>query len=251
MLPCMKLMGKDLRINFKEFIALFILSAFYAATSMFLTMSYKYIASGIATTIHFLYPIAVALWMMLFFKEKLSKLKAFAIGCAIFGVFFLSGGFSPASNDINLIGVCIVLITVITYSTYLVCVNNIKIIKQIDSAKIAFYGLTFSSVYCLINVIIQGNGFYVPKGSYDWICMVGLALLPTLLSDLTLVYAVKYIGSTTTAILGCLEPLTATVIGILYFKEQIRIEQFAGMAFVFAAVYIIILNQNKKTANNL
>ena len=47
-----------------------LLSIFYAATSMLLTLSYLYIPSGMATTIHFLYPVLVTLIMILLFKER-------------------------------------------------------------------------------------------------------------------------------------------------------------------------------------
>ncbi|HAM83991.1 MAG TPA: EamA family transporter, partial [Butyricimonas sp.] len=46
----------DLRITLKEFGTMFLLGGAYASTSLFLTASYLYIPSGVATTIHFLYP---------------------------------------------------------------------------------------------------------------------------------------------------------------------------------------------------
>ena len=43
----------DLRITLKEFGTMFLLGGAYASTSLFLTASYLYIPSGVATTIHF------------------------------------------------------------------------------------------------------------------------------------------------------------------------------------------------------
>ena len=242
MLPCMKYMKKNLRLSKREFVAAFLISSFYAATSLFLTMSYAYIASSVATTIHFLYPVAVALWMMIFFRERLSLMKAVAIIGAITGVFFLSGGFSSGGH-ISLKGLGIVLITVVTYSTYLVGVNNIDILKKIDSAKMAFYVLMFSCMYCFFNIVVRGAVFSPINGANSWMCVIGLALLPTLVSDLTLVYALRFIGSTTTAILGCLEPLTALIMGIVFLGEKLNMQQFGGVICVFVAVYLVIKNK--------
>ncbi|MEF9932418.1 MAG: DMT family transporter, partial [Bacteroidales bacterium] len=87
------------KVTLREFITVFLLSIFYASTSIFLTASYAYMPSGISTTIHFLYPVLVATMMILFFKEKLSVKKTMAIMVAIAGVFFLCGGISGAASN--------------------------------------------------------------------------------------------------------------------------------------------------------
>ena len=102
---------KRVRLDYswKELGAMAILSIFYAATSFFLTASYKYISSGTATTIHFFYPVVVALAMMLFFRERVSVWKLIAIAAGVAGVFFLSGGVS--GEKISLTGLILVLVT--------------------------------------------------------------------------------------------------------------------------------------------
>ena len=62
----------DLRISGRELFTLAGLGIFYAMTALLLTTSYLYIPSGIATTIHFLYPVVVTTVMILFFKDKVS-----------------------------------------------------------------------------------------------------------------------------------------------------------------------------------
>lgn len=64
------LLGETFCINRKDFGTVFILSLFRAATSLSLVIAYQHIASGVASTIHFMYPLAVALAMMFFFREK-------------------------------------------------------------------------------------------------------------------------------------------------------------------------------------
>jgi drug/metabolite transporter (DMT)-like permease len=64
-----------------------------------------------------------------------------------------------------------------------------------------------------------------------------------------MVYAAKYIGSTATAIMGALEPLTAVLIGIILFGESITTNMTVGIALIFAAVILIALKSNKKTTS--
>ena len=46
-----------------------------------------------------------------------------------------------------------------------------------------------------------------------------LSLIPTLVSDLTLILAIQHVGSTTAAIMGCMEPLTAVSMGVLFWEN--------------------------------
>ena len=64
------ILGEQFRISRKDWQTVFILSLFRATTSFSLVIAYQNIASGVASTIHFMYPLAVAVTMMLFFKEK-------------------------------------------------------------------------------------------------------------------------------------------------------------------------------------
>lgn len=237
----------SLKLTKKEFISVFIISAFYASTSIFLTGSYQYIPSGISTTIHFLYPVLVASFMILFFKEKLSMSKALAIILAIAGVFFLCGGFAGLSEGgLNLFGLGLVLVTVVTYATYIVGVNKTPVLMEMNGMKMTFYVLACSAFFFLCNILIKGGNFCPLETSTQWWSALGLAFFATLISDLTLIYAIQMIGSTTTAILGCMEPLTAVAIGFLVFKERFTPAQGAGMLLVMIAVYLVILSQKKK-----
>ena len=62
---------KSLRLNsFDEAWKIILLSILRAVTSVNLLIGYANISSGIATTINFMYPVIVAICMMLFFREK-------------------------------------------------------------------------------------------------------------------------------------------------------------------------------------
>ena len=82
----------DLRISGRELFTLAGLGIFYAMTALLLTTSYLYIPSGIATTIHFLYPVLVTAIMIAFFIDKISLSVIIATVLAILGVYLLSSG---------------------------------------------------------------------------------------------------------------------------------------------------------------
>lgn len=233
---------ENLRVSAKEFITLFGLGILYASTALFLTHSYLYIPSGVATTIHFLYPVVVTGIMMLFFRERVSLPVIGATTLAIAGVYLLSSG--EGGGTVSLKGLLLVLLTVVTYAGYIVGVNKSGVSKM-DGLKLTFYVLFASTLVFLVNLLVQGKGLEMAS---DWdmgIQVVLLALIPTLISDFALVLAIQHIGSTKTAVLGCMEPVTAVGVGVLVFHERFGILQSVGMLTILAAVLVVILVSGK------
>lgn len=235
----MLISGESLRISWREFATVAVLSIFYGSTSMFLTSSYAYIPSGIATTIHFLYPVLVTTIMITCFGERASWCIFAAAALALGGVYLLGGASEGAT--IQWRGLVAVLITVVTYATYIVGVNRSSVSKM-EGRKMTFYVLFCSAMLFLLNLMVRNGGVIDPiPDSAALLRLLLLALVPTLLSDLALIYAIQLVGSTTTAILGCMEPLTAVVIGIVCFGERFSAMQVAGVVVVLAAVTLVIM----------
>ena len=75
----------------------------------------------------------------------------------------------------------------------------------------------------------------------DWGNLIGLAIMPTMVSLLTLAISTRYIGPTKTAVLGVFEPLTAILIGTLMYGEPLTPKMSVGIAICIAAVVFMIL----------
>ncbi|MCR4856948.1 MAG: EamA family transporter [Bacteroidales bacterium] len=228
------------KISIPQFLTFAGLSLFYALTALLLTASYQYIPTGIATTIHFLYPVMVALLTIFIFKGKVSSLLLVAIALAIAGVAMLSLSGLKAKN-IDSRGIAIVLATVVTYGSYLAWLPNSRV-RGMDGTKITFW-LVFNCtwLFALHILVTEGpGGFSAVPDSRCALNLVLLSLLPTLVSNLTLVQAVQRIGSTATSVLGSLEPFTAMLIGIFVFHEHCTPVQVVGVIVVIAAVMLVI-----------
>ena len=172
----MLLKGKSFKISKNDYKTLCWLSFFYASTSILLTLSYLYIPSGMATTIHFLYPVLVTLIMILLFKESGNRIVYTAIFLAVMGVAFL--GHSDTGGSINTIGLTLALITVCTYATYIVGVRKSKV-HEMDSFKMTFYILMNCAIIFFINVLVQDGGFSPIPDTETALNLVMLALIST------------------------------------------------------------------------
>lgn len=232
---------KDFRIPYKVAVQLFFLGMLYTMTAMGLIVSYTYISSGVATTIHFLYPVAVACMMIIFYKEKLSRNLLFAALLSLFGVGLLCWS---DNGFINSRGLLIAFITVFTYSTYIVGLNRSGI-KKLEPEIITFYVMSFGTLIFLLFSHFT-TGIETIPNTNALLNIIGLSLFATVLSALTLVSAVKLAGSTITSILGSLEPVVATVIGIFYFNESFGWNSLIGLIIIIGAVLLVILGSNNE-----
>ena len=231
--------GQSFRINRRDIPSLLLLAFFYLISAVFLFWGYKFMASGIATTLHFMYPVLTTLIMMLFFREKKSIWRFMAIALAVAGVFFLSQG--DDSGSITFIGMLIVLLSALGYALYLVTVSQLKV-GQMKGLRLTFYVFLFGTLLLFIGIGTTGHTQPIPN-LHTAGNLVMLAIIPTVISNLALVRAVKCIGSTLTSVLGAMEPVTAVCVGIFMFGEPFTNSVGLGIILIITAVTVIILKR--------
>jgi drug/metabolite transporter (DMT)-like permease len=230
------------KVNTKQLKTIFGLSFFYAATSLLLIESYLYIPSGIATTISFLYPVAVTLILFFGFKERISSTTLIAILLSLLGVFLLSG--STSQTTFQPIGLVCVITTIFTYSAYIVGINKTSA-NSVDSLTLSFYVLLFTCLFFAVNVFVRGDLEPI-ESTLQLGSLLLLGFIPTVLSNLFLLLALKRADSATVSLFGCMEPLTALGVGVLVFKEELDIIKIAGVILVILAVILVILRNKKQ-----
>lgn len=231
--------GQSFRTNRRDIPSLLLLAFFYLISAVFLFWGYKFMASGIATTLHFMYPVLTTLIMMLFFREKKSIWRFMAIALAVAGVFFLSQG--NDSGSITFIGIFIVLLSALGYALYLVTVSQLKV-GQMKGLRLTFYIFLFGTLLLFIGIGTTGHIQPIPN-LHTAGNLVMLAIIPTVISNLALVRAVKCIGSTLTSVLGAMEPVTAVCVGIFMFGEPFTNSVGLGIILIITAVTVIILKR--------
>ena len=206
-------------------------------SSLTLFKSFEYIDSGIACTLLFVYPVFTALIMATFFKEKISIKTLFAILLAFLGIFLLYG--NNSASTISPFGSALVLASAMLYAFYIVGVKKIPAIKHIKTDKLNFYVMLFGLSVYIFNLKFGSNLEFIstPK---ELFFTLALAVFPTIISIETITVAIKLIGSTKTATLGALEPLTALICGTIFFKEQLTFKAIIGVIMILTGISIAV-----------
>lgn len=235
--------GCSFRLEKKDFLVVLLLSLLRAVTSFSLLIAYQNIATGVASTIHFMYPLAVSIVMMYFFQEKKSLWVMFAVFMSLLGAALLSSGELEAKNGDTIVGLVAACVSVFSYAGYIVGVRMTRAVR-INSTVLTCYVMGLGTVLYFIGALTT-SGLRLVADGYTWLIILGLALPATAISNITLVRAIKYAGPTLTSILGAMEPLTAVVIGVFVFKELFTLNSAIGIILILLAVSVVIFRKQK------
>ena len=237
---------ESFQVKRRETGLLILLGIFFAGSSITLFCSYEFIPSGLATTLIYLYPVIVALIMVILriypsWQTWLAILATFA------GILLLS---SPSgSGQIRIPGMLLAIGSALCYSFYLVIVNRSKRLRNVSEHTLTLYSLvTGATLFALIRAVLGGGILEGVDTPADWGNLIGLAIVPTMVSMLTLAISSRYIGPTKTAVLGVFEPLTAILIGTLMYGEALTAKMAAGIAICVAAVVFMVVKPGKNNA---
>lgn len=225
-------------ITRKDLLPLISLGVLFTLSAQCLFWGYQYLAVGTAATILFLYPVFVALLMAVLFKEKIPKISQLAIVIAFLGVSLLYKG--ENGTTLNPFGVGLLLLSAFMYALYIVIVNKSSI-RNMAGSKLTLYAMVFSSMFFLVKSLLSG-GIQAFPDTMSVVDLVMLALLSTVISNIAMVYSVQYIGSTATAVLGAMEPVTAVCVGIFAFNELFTKNLAMGILLIVIAVSLIVLS---------
>lgn len=239
----LKVRGRSFTLKRREIVPLIILGWLVALSSLTLFQSYNYMEAGIASTILFVYPILVALIMAVVFKEKITLQTVLCIFLALSGIGLLYKGGDGAT--LSLTGVALVMASALSYAIYIVGVNRPRL-KDVATLKVTFYVLLFGLSLFLVRIDF-GQSLQIVDKWYLWGNLIALAVFPTAISFLCTTQAIQYIGSTPTAILGALEPVTAVFFGVAVFGEALTPRLSIGMVLIILAVTFIIAGSNITT----
>ena len=206
----------------------------YGGTTVLLFSAYNFIPTGIATTIHFVYPVFVILGSVLFLKQPVSPVKIFCAVLCFGGILCFYGGGEAA--EIRPVGLLLAFASGITYAFYTIYLNQGSI-KNMPSMKLIFYMNTVAC--CLIFTMAQITGdFTLQLKPSAWVMAVIMALSISFLGVFFYQKGARVVGSQNAAILSTFEPITSLAVGVAVYSEAVTAASLLGSVLILSSVVI-------------
>ncbi len=178
-----------------------------------------------------------AIWSMFvssfLFKLKPSRVAMLGIFISFLGVIIITySDAAPGVWSLSLKGDLEAILAAVVESFYLSYGREVRRKSEIVPLMLMIY--IFSALTILVIGVGSGQSFIVP---FQWAliaALIGLGILPTALAHSFYFSSLSHLKSFETAAMAMLEPIGATLLGILVFTE------FPGPIFVLGAFLVII-----------
>ncbi len=224
-----------------EVVHVVVLGVLMAVSSLSLFESYRFINSGIASTLLFVYPVMVAVLMIFLYHEKFKPSVALCLAIMSAGLFMLIK--PQGAGGLNLTGILLVMVSAGTYAVYIILVNVSEVVRHIPTTKLLLYVLLSGTLFyvCLIPL---GFDVTLPDEPAGWWSLVALAIIPTVVSLACTTRAIQLIGSTPTAIFGALEPVSAVILSVVVLHQSLTGSDVAGGVLIVVATTIVVADNS-------
>ncbi|MCI8404991.1 MAG: DMT family transporter [Clostridia bacterium] len=234
MLVLMKARRQSFYLNKKELINITALGVVGGTLSMIaLYAAYEYISTGLATTLHFIYPLIIVVVSALIYREKVKGVKLLAVMLVTVGVFM----FVDLNSRADKAGVILAVLSGVFYSFYVIYMAHSGI-DRMDYVKLTFYLMVIMSIGTLLFGILSGGLDFESIKSSGWIYAAVVSVLISLGAIPLFQAGVRYEGASTAGIISAFEPITTIILGALFLGETMGIVQYIGGAVIILGVVL-------------
>ncbi len=225
---------KPLHLTKKQFMKITVLGVVGGTFAMLsLYSSYNYISTGLATTLHFIYPLVIVIVSALIYREKMSGAKLISVMLVTTGIFL----FVDLTNRADTVGVILAILSGILYSFYVIYLDRSGLDKM-DYAVLTFYLLTIMSGGTLIFGGLTDSITLAGISPSAWVCAATISIVVSLGAVPLFQAGVRYEGASTAGIISAVEPITTLILGMVFLNESMDFAQYLGGALIIAGVVI-------------
>ena len=206
----------------------------------------KYTSLSVAAVLLYTAPIFVMIISSVFFKEKITLLKVVCCLLAVVGCAFVSG-LTGSAETIGIKGIAYGLMTGFGYSLYGIF-SGILIKKGYSSLTVNFYAFvfTFASV-CLL--LVKDLGHTVSLYTVGWqpvLIAFAMGLINTVIPYVLYAEGLKDVKHSLGIIIATVEPIVATLSGIVFYKQYPDVFGYIGIILVLGSVMVLNLSKGEQ-----
>ncbi|MEG1782162.1 MAG: DMT family transporter [Oscillospiraceae bacterium] len=235
-----KIKGISLKVTKQQLLQLAIFGGFaFGSTAALLTASYSYIPIGLATMLHFTYPLFVTIVMTVVFKERLSPAKVLSCLMAIGGL-----GLMADFSRLSLVGIVLAVVSGMTYAIYVIS-NKKGSFASLEGIVVIFYVNGFAALVFGTKAVVTKE-FMLPTSGFCVFLLIIVAIFCTIIALLLLTSGVRTLGASNAAVLNMLEPITSVFAGLIFYHEVIGFAGFMGCVLVIMSSIVVATESGKQ-----
>lgn len=199
---------------------------------------------SVASILLYTAPAFVVIFSRLLFKEALTARKISALVVTFVGCSFVIGILPSMNEAISLYGFILGIGSGLFYALY--SIFGKFALQKYDSLTVTVYTFLFAAV-----AITPFSGVWLAGplllNIKAWICIIGLGFFSTALPFILYTKGLSKIESSQASIIATIEPVVASLVGLLIFHERLNAWQYSGIVMVILAV--VIVQESKQKAN--
>ncbi len=223
------------------------IAVFYAITPVLLYLSYTCLPSGMASTLHFIYPVAVILILFFFYRERITQKQLFCCFLCLLGIILLEG----EDGSFNMTGAVLAVLSGISYASYIVLMGRSGL-KKLPFMTMAFWLNLYAGIINLLIALFSGN-LDLDMDATGWAAQILLAFSCVVLAVLLFQKGLFLCGEVKASLLSTFEPLTGVVVGLALFGERMSVRVACGILLILISSILLVapvkkLKRRKKEA---
>ncbi|MBO5008270.1 MAG: EamA family transporter [Clostridia bacterium] len=230
---------KKLKIRLKDMWQ-FVLIGIASILTMSITYfeSIKHSSLSLASILLYTAPMMVTLMSALFYKEKMTKRKIICLMAAFAGIVMISG--LDSRVNISTVGLIYGLLSAFSYALY--SIIGKLILKKYEPITVSSYAFIFAAIGALFICDIPHMAEISVNTTSLWytlIIMLGTGVVSAAIPYTLYTLGLKYVPAGKASILACVEPLTATIIGICFYGDRFGMVSAVGIVLIMTAVGVL------------
>ena len=203
-------------------------------TPLMLFSSYFFMDSGTAMVLHFVYPAAVLVGGVLFYRERVTLGSLISIAVCILGI---SQFYTPGA-PLDWRGGTLAILSGFGYAAYILLLSHFKY-KEISGFLLNTYIFSINSFVMFVVCLVTGMLTF-PVSVSGWFFSLILAVMVNVCAVSMFQWGTQIIGGQKAAILSTMEPTTSVFVGILVFQEVITLRTGIGTVLVLLASMLTV-----------
>ena len=220
-------------------------AGFFGVFSLSVTyfLSMKYSSLSLAAILMYTAPIFVMIASLFLFKEKMTFIKTLSLILATIGLICVSGILKGKAN-VTLPGIVFGLLSGITYGSY--SIFGKYALRHYQSYTVSAWAFLFAGLSSLFVGDIGDIGYKISANiSPSFILLItSMGIVTAFLPFLFYTIGLSKLDASKAIILASVEPLVATVFGIIVFKEPTDIISIIGIFTILTAVFMASAKKN-------